>query len=292
MVSVSPKRQRIFAVVCAVGLSCASTPAQPDAGTYPVTDAGPVIPPNPVTDAGGSTDSGVPSDAGGSADAGQWISLFDGKTLSGWRRYLGPVAPGEEPLGSENDPKGVFKVVADKDGEPAIRISGEVWGALISRVSFSRFEFEAEYKWGTLLFPPLNAFDSGIMYFSVGPDGAVNAGGPSLSEPPGSGAFLVSMEYQLTPSDVGGMYNLGPIEFRAGPAMARQERAGQWNAVSIRSDATGVTHFLNGEKVRSASTFVLKLPGDATRPLEEGALQLQSEGSEIFFRRVRIRGLD
>jgi hypothetical protein len=161
---------------------------------------------------------------------------------------------------------------------------------LASLATFSHFEFECEYARGTLLFPPLNFFDSGIMYFSVGPWGAVNAGGPALSMPIGSGAFLVSMEYQIANNDVGTMYNLGPISYQGTPRNPAPERSG-WNQVRIESTPAGVRHFLNGALVASGSGFTLNWPGQGEGPLTSGKLQLQCEGAEIFFRRIRLKPL-
>ncbi len=251
------------------------------------------------SDAGRSPDASIPlgvdgavGDAGvfDSADAGGWVSLFDGVSLKGWQRYLGPPNVGEPPYGLENDPKKVFSVV-QLDGEAAIKISGEVWGSLTSKVNFSNFELEAEFKWGTAVFPPLNALDSGLMYFSFGPFGAVNAGGSSLAEPPLSGAFQVSMEYQLVPSDLGGMYNLGPIKFVAGPRTVRLGSDSGWNRLKIEAGDALVVHWLNDQRVAEGRMFSTDWPNGVRETVNAGALQLQSEGAEIYFRRLRIRNL-
>src|SRR5690606_15170642 len=80
------------------------------------------------------------------AEPGEWKSLFNGKNLEGWDTYLGP--PHEsvtgldlkknekgqyiEPVGVNTDPKNVYTVV-EIDGAPAIKITGEIWGALTSQ---------------------------------------------------------------------------------------------------------------------------------------------------------------
>ena len=214
-------------------------------------------------------------------------SLFNGVDFSGWDRYLGKPSETEPALGLENDPRGVYSVVR-LDGEPAIRISGEVWGALISQQELGDFHLRAEYKWGTATWPPLGLLDSGIMYLSTGPLGAVNAGGPALSDPIGSGAFMVSMEYQVLPSDIGGCYALGPIGFEPAPRTATPERAGDWNQIDIVYQAGEAQHFLNGELVAGASDFRLEWPGNPVSALQRGKLQIQSEGGEIYYRRIEL----
>lgn len=222
-------------------------------------------------------------------DAGT-IALFNGVDFSGWDRYLGKPSAAEPALGVDNDPRGVYSVVM-LDGEPAIRISGEVWGALISQQEVGDFHLRAEFKWGTSTWPPLNLQDSGIMYLSTGPLGAVNAGGPELSDPIGSGAFMVSMEYQVLPRDVGGCYSLGPIGFQLAPRIPASERADAWNQVDIILESGVARHFLNGELVAGASEFELAWPGEPVTPLQRGKLQIQSEGAEVYYRHLELLAL-
>src|SRR5687768_10365704 len=63
-----------------------------------------------------------------------WMSLFNGKdlSLSGWDTWLGKPYKGTETIGLNKDPQGVYSVV-EVDGKPAVRISGEVWGAITSK---------------------------------------------------------------------------------------------------------------------------------------------------------------
>src|SRR5258708_36669434 len=101
------------------------------------------------------------------------------------------------------------------------------------------------------------------MYLSTGPLGAVNAGGAALSDPIGSGAFMVSLEYQLTPADAAGIYNLGPIGFQKAaraPVMAMND---DWNQIDIVVDNRATAHLRNGPDVTAASPVESKWPGRA-----------------------------
>ena len=81
------------------------------------------------------------------------VSLFNGRDLAGWESCLG-VPPGDaEPLGRGRDPLGVFRVVT-VDGEPAIRISGEVLGGLVTLGEYGNYHLELEFKWGERRFAP------------------------------------------------------------------------------------------------------------------------------------------
>ncbi|HEY3254861.1 MAG TPA: DUF1080 domain-containing protein [Polyangiaceae bacterium] len=235
---------------------------------------------------GGAADAGA---AGESANGGKH-SLFNGLDFSGWDRYLGKPSDAEPALGIDNDPRAVYSVV-ELDGEPAVRISGEIWGSLISQRQFCNFRLHAEFKWGSAVWPPLNARDSGIMFLSTGPLGAVNAGGNALSDPIGSGGFLVSSEYQIANNDVGSLYNLGPIAFTTTVHSPRPELPDAWNQVEISLQADVASLLLNGQEVSRGSGFELDWPDQPALALRCGKLQLQSEGAEIFFRRVEIEEL-
>ncbi len=266
---------------CATTSAPSGTP-EPDAGNASV-------PSSTDTDGGPLGDAGRGDAPMATIDAG-FVSLFDGVDFAGWDRYLGIPNGESAPLGLENDPRGVF-TIATVDGEPALHISGEVWGALVSKVEYGDFELRLEYKWGTKTWPPLNLLDSGVMVLSTGPYGAVNKGGNDLSDPIGSGAFMVSVEYQIATGNIGGLYNLGPIAKTDGPRNMIAEIPGAWNQVDIVVKGASSQHFLNGALVTSASGYELQWPGQPAVPLTRGKIQLQCEGGEIYFRRVEMRSL-
>lgn len=126
------------------------------------------------------------------------------------------------------------------------------------------------------------------MYLSSGPLGAVNAGGTALSDPIGSGAFMVSMEYQVRPGDIGGCYNLGPISYEAALHSVVSERDGEWNQIDIVFQSGTAQHFLNGQLVTGGTDFRLAWPDELAVPLSGGKLQIQSEGGDIYYRRLAL----
>src|SRR5688572_16825342 len=89
--------------------------------------------------------------ASGQVGAG-WTPLFNGRDLGGWETFLGkPHRLTEVPglakdssgdyaavVGVDTDPRAVFSVV-QVDGAPAIRISGEIYGALTSRREYGNY---------------------------------------------------------------------------------------------------------------------------------------------------------
>jgi hypothetical protein len=264
--------------------SSAVAPRPPDAADVDATDE---------RDVADATETTSPADGGTdmmTADGG-WRSLLTAPSLPEWDRYLGEPSDGEQPLGLDDDPLGVYSVVT-LDGEPAIHISGEIHGSLISKEEFCDFHLRLQYRWGTAVWPPSNGFDSGIMWLSTGPLGAVNGGGPDLASPAGSGAFMVSIEFQLTVGGAGAMYNLGPIGYQTtAPLAVTDNTPAAWKQVDIVFQGGTAQHLLDGQVIATGSGFELDWPGEPAMHLPCGKLQLQSEGAEIFFRRVEIQPL-
>jgi Domain of Unknown Function (DUF1080) len=256
-----------------------------DAGTVGTAEAG-------AAEAGAAEAGAPDAGAGGETANGGSYSLFNGVNFAGWDRYLGkPSSKPEDPepaLGIDNDPRGVYSIVM-LDGEPAIRISGEIWGSLITKREFCNFRLRAQFKWGTAVW---TIKDSGIMFLSSGPLGSVQAGGNDLTNPIGSGSFMVASEYQIAPGQIGKLYNLGPIAFSTTVDSPGPEPEPEtWNEVEISLQDDEASLSLDGHEVSRATDFVLNWPGEAPAPLRCGKLQLQSEGAEIFFRHLEIEEL-
>ncbi len=250
------------------------------------------------------------------ASAGEWRSLFNGKDLSGWDTYLGP------PRKLLNqDPDRVFTVV-EAGGAPAIRISGEIYGALTAKEEFENFHVRVDFKWGPKRWPPRETVgrDSGILYNCIGPHGA------------GSGAWMRSVECNImekgcgqwwsvagTIVDVEGhrvtpemepqvpykkegagesiiVYKKGAPKLTAKPsdgvtpAVDPEKPLGEWNIVEVICFGADSIHIVNGvvNMVLTNSRFP---EGGREVPLVRGKIQLQSEAAEILYRKIEIRTL-
>ena len=130
------------------------------------------------------------------------LSLFNGRDLSGWETLLGPAPGSERPLGRNNDPFKVFTVVQE-DGAPAIRVSGQIWGALVTKQEFDNYHLHAQFKWGKLRWPPRqnSVRDSGILYHCVG-------------EPDPRTGWMRSFECQIEEMDCGDFWSVrGAVAF-------------------------------------------------------------------------------
>lgn len=243
------------------------------------------------------------------------IPLFNGKDLSNFTTW--------ETKHGKEDPDKVFTVVEQIDGAPAIRMSGQYFGGIITKERYTNYRLTAEFRWGIVTWEPRKdrARDSGILLHCQGEEGnyakAFN------------GAWMRSVEFQIIEGGTGdiilvGGYDRGnptpiaptlktivtagtkrwnpagvPTEFKGGridwlrrdpdwkDVLGFRGRAdaekpvGQWNRIEAICDGGSVTYFLNGEKVNEGRD------GSFT----EGRLLFQSEGAEIFFRRMELHPL-
>lgn len=230
------------------------------------------------------------------------ISLFNGKNLEGWYTFI-------QDRGRDIDPKKVFTV---QDG--MIRISGEEWGCITTHEEYENYRLIAEFKWGGQTFEPRvkNARDSGILLHSVGEDGGSEGiwmysiecqlieGGtgdfivvgdgsenfsitsPVAEEKQGSSpVFLPNGKETTVNRGRINWYGRDPewkdvIDFRGTQDV--ENPVGQWNRVECLVEGDKISIFLNGKLVNQASGI---------KP-SKGKIQIQSEGAEIFFRKVEL----
>jgi hypothetical protein len=230
------------------------------------------------------------------------IKLFNGNDLEGWYTYL-------QDRGRNIDPKNVFTV---QDG--TIRISGEEWGCITTEKEFENYRLLIEFKWGELTYEPRveRARDSGVLLHSQGEDGSsqgiwIHSIECQIIEG-GTGDFIVvgdgSDQFQITCTvhpekqdrsfvfDPNGQkvtikegrinwYGRDPdwkdtLDYRGKNDVERA--VGEWNRLECFAKGDNLTFFLNGQLVNRAENV---LP-------HKGRIQIQSEGAEIFFRRVDL----
>jgi hypothetical protein len=68
------------------------------------------------------------------------IKLFDGTSLANFETWLVDH--------HTTDPERVYSVVDQIDGAPAIRISGKIWGGLLTKQAYRNYRLIVEYRWG------------------------------------------------------------------------------------------------------------------------------------------------
>jgi hypothetical protein len=125
-----------------------------------------------------------------------WVSLFNGKDLAGWQTY-------DIANGFHNDRQQIYSVAVE-DGEPAIRISGQILGGLVTEQSYGNYRLRLQYKWGRLKWPPRETqpFDSGLLYHSSSVEESPLRLGSYEQE--GSWPWLQSLEFGFLEGGDGG----------------------------------------------------------------------------------------
>jgi hypothetical protein len=231
--------------------------------------------------------------------------LFNGKDLTNFYTYL-------RKLGKNNDPSKVFTVEGGM-----IRVSGEIFGCFTTEKEFENYHLICEFKWGEKTWPPREKAtrDSGILLHCVGADGAAG------------GVWMESIECQMIEGGTGDFILVkgkdmpsmsAKVEYRpTGPKKAKQpyydpkgetvefkggrinwwgrdpdwkdvlgfrgkedvERpVGEWNTLECVCDGDKITNILNGKVVNAG------FGASHTK----GKILFQSEGAEVFFRRIEL----
>lgn len=251
--------------------------------------------------------------------AGDWTSLLDAK-LSQFDKFIGvPHAsiklPGythaddpkkSPPLGLNQDPLAIF-TVRTVEGEPVLHITGEIFGVLATRATYSNFHLRVQFRWGTTKYAPrlTKQRDNGLLYHCVGP----------------LKVWPTSLECQVQENDIGDLYALGGTRANIASQMIEQPGVarpmprytpgaqlnpvagrgvrgtdyhelpnGEWNIIEIMTVGDRSIYLLNGRVVNVLQDAVQTVDGQ-TQPLVAGQIAIQSEGAECEYRRVEIRPL-
>lgn len=260
-----------------------------------------------------------------SVPKGRAQALFNGRDLTGWDSWLGYADPRDTygqpvagPIGLNHDTSGVFRV-ENTDGQPAIHVSGKIWGGLITRRSYGSYHLHLEFKWGEHAWCPMPR-NNGVLYHSKGNYGAFFGtwmSGLEFEVVPGSVGMLLTVgdsrgthSFQTVEWRVGAKVEVGrdstiPYPFRrymlGGPLLPIRMPAfnvdanrnaenplGEWNTLDIYTLGDRSIHVVNGMPVMAASGFTKTDAKGVKHPLVRGRIQLQSEGAETWFRNVTI----
>lgn len=242
---------------------------------------------------------------GNTAQAQKKKVLFNGKNLDGWYTWL-------KTTGKNSDPKGVFTV-----SKGQIVISGEEYGCITTNEEYENYKLTVDFKWGDRTFAPRvdRARDNGILIHSQGADGAYSGVWMYSIEcqiiEGGTGDFLVvadgSKNFEISspvaPEKQGASHiyqpggelatiNKGRINwlhrdpewkdvlgFRG--EKDAEKAVGKWNRMEVVAKGDNIDVYLNGILVNQAVKV---------KP-SKGRIQIQSEGAEMFVRKVELMPL-
>ncbi len=235
------------------------------------------------------------------------IKLFNGKDLTNFYTYL-------QGIGKNKDEKGVFTV---KDG--AICVSGEIYGCFTTEKEFENYHLVVEFKWGVRTWGGRKekTMDSGILLHCVGEDGgsSYNKDGKPV------GPWMESIECQMIEGGTGDFILVGgkgkpkvtatvkqigkqwhyeasgeAKEFMGGRInwfgrdpdwkdvkgfrgkQDVEKKVGEWNTLECICNGDRITNVLNGVVVNACTKA----------SHTKGKILFQSEGAELFFRRIDL----
>ncbi|WP_187388310.1 3-keto-disaccharide hydrolase [Seonamhaeicola marinus] len=255
----------------------------------------------------------------------EWQNLVD-KDLSQWDIFLGiphkssgiegyetveDVRGGHPPLGLGNK-KNVFSVI-EENGEEVIKITGEIFGALVTKKEFENYHLTFQVKWGEKKWPPrLEATrNNGLLYHSIGDFGA------GLWN-----TWMTSLEFEVEETNFGDFITINDKNVRAKcPATKRpsgkhhydetaplhlfswaegtgrcfksddyEKPFGEWNTVELIAYKNTNIHIVNGKVVNVVYNPEF-FNGEKWIPMTKGKLQFQSEAAETFYKNVKLKSI-
>ena len=215
-------------------------------------------------------------------------------------------------IGWNKNAKNVF-IVSMVESTPILRISGETYGALISKSEFENFHLKLKVRWGNIKWNPRKdkLMDSGICYFAQGDPGVDYWR-----------TWMLSQEMQIMEGHLGDYWNIAhsAIDIKAyipegSMCAVASEKAsfisvgtgtgntgfvmrqsdyekpkGDWNEIELICYQGKSIHIVNGHVVMILQhSRYHTLQGDF--PLTRGKLQIQSEGCEVYYKELKIKEL-
>ncbi|MEP1487443.1 MAG: DUF1080 domain-containing protein [Algibacter sp.] len=209
------------------------------------------------------------------------------------------------PLGLNNDLKNVFTTTTE-DGETILNISGEIYGCISTKESYSNYHLSVMFKWGDKKWEPrLDALrDTGILYHAHGEHGSF------------WNTWKASLEYQVQETDLGDFIPIGgttgkpKVEIRGSKGEKRNKYNpnsevyltkigytsaftepdaphGEWNHLEIYVVGNDAVHVVNGKVVMVVENAK---KNDGTI-LNEGQIQIQSEAAESYYKQLTLTGI-
>jgi len=253
----------------------------------------------------------------------EWTPLLD-KTLSKWEIYQSfkfhegykGAAPKDssgndiKPIGYNINKDHVFSVTM-MDGEPVLKIDGDIYGCVFTKESFKNYDLKLKMKWGENKYSPrLNEDkDSGVLYHSQGPCGVEYWR-----------TWMLSQEFQVTEKGMGDYWSQASsrsdikarkdgnnyyfdkngtlMAFGSGTGNGNFCHAGEdaenkngWNDIELITYGDKSIRIVNGKVVMALSNSRYMV-GNEAKPLVEGKIQIQSEAAEVYYKQIEIKPIN
>jgi hypothetical protein len=243
--------------------------------------------------------------------AGPATVLFNGQDLKDWDAWLGYADPGLTykrppiaPIGATGQSADIFKVLVE-DGRPALYVNGKTWGSLVHRGDFQNYHLRLQYKWGKGRWSPreTQAPNNGLLYHSHGAPGTVwgtwsqaaefeiMLGSTGMLVPVGEAisavttviddSALIKPKLRFAPDGRVKTVKGGTADWNAEAFSDAEKPPGEWNTLDLYVLGDRAVHVVNGVPVMEVRDLKAN-----DQPLTHGAIQLQSEGAETYFRDI------
>ncbi len=219
-----------------------------------------------------------------------------------------------EVIGKNRDPLKVF-TVEKVDGQPAIHVSGQGFGTITTTETFTNYHLRLQVKWGEQRWGSRanSVRDAGLLYFVHGEPGFRSETWPR------------SIEFQIQEHDFGDLYAIAsqitvparkemqgtnrvfyfydpnaeptlflekkPVGNRCRRSVDAEKPRGEWNTLELICFNGDSIHIVNGQVVMRLHN-AQRLDGPTPEPLVSGAISLQTEGAELFYRNVEIQPIE
>ncbi|MGH9719872.1 MAG: 3-keto-disaccharide hydrolase [Bryobacteraceae bacterium] len=209
---------------------------------------------------------------------GKKIRLLNGKDLSGFDIYL-------QKQGMNKDPDRVFQV---EKGQ--VHVSGTDYGYIITKQDYENYYLMVEFRWGPGTHPPRKdkARDSGVLYHVSGENKIWPRSVEFQMIEGGTGDIIMVGNASATVKGVTkdrgrfDRYGKGPWKDVAGyrdPVRELEKPFGEWNRIEMWAIGDSARYHVNGVLANEASALSDR----------RGKLVFQTEGAELFFRKIELR---
>ena len=242
-----------------------------------------------------------------------WISLLNGRDLSGWYSMLASSGRDvAEKRGIVRMEEGMLHIYANE-----LTVAPAEAGYLATVQEFGNVHIRVEFKWGLKRFPPrsLCKRDNGLLYGLVGADkvwptcvecqieeGDVGdffllGGARGVQDGHGTGLFGEGLEPNGWPARTQAPGN--PKAAGPEPTSDRKIKDGNfeilddWNVVEVIWQGDRAANIVNGRTVNSISMLQQPDPQNPGQfiPLTRGKIAIEIEFAEIWFRRIEVKPL-
>lgn len=206
-----------------------------------------------------------------------WVSLFDGKTFTGWHTYgmdsVGKAWKVEDSI--------IHLNVSEKNGWQSVG-----GGDLVTNEEYSNFDLKLEWKIS-------QAGNSGIFFY-------VHEDINKFKNPNQSGLEMQINDDANNKNGTTEKQRAGDLAGLVSSSSAKVlKAAGQWNQAEIRSDRGKFNFFLNGQHTLSTTLWDDNWKElinnsrfknmDDYGTYKKGKIVLQDHGSDVWFRNIMIR---